>query len=368
MAPETAQPGVGPRRRPPTGRTTSWPPPRSAAGLVQPVLQYALIENALGAAEGQDVDEQGQAIAAALGALQHRGPFEPGRRLRARRCRRPNWPPRQPRTVRWLFRTTSGTPASGPSIRPPPSSSVRPQTARAHHVPVDRWLFPLVGLDASHALSLSMRRDLHRWPAMAVLGRAAAERIGRPLDQVEHIELYSCFPSAVRVQQRELGLLSRDTPTVTGGMAFAGGPFNNFVYQSTAAMAPLLRAEPAALGLVSTVCGLLTKPGLALWSATPDGAPPLLSDLAAAAAEATPAVAVTDDHRGRARVASCHRQLRRPGTGHHLRPGRHRRRPPRRGHLRRPRPGRRRPGRRPDRHRGLHQRHPDRVLRQTRAP
>jgi acetyl-CoA C-acetyltransferase len=140
---------------------------------------------------------------------------------------------------------------------------------------------------------------------MGLLGRAAATRIGRPLHEVENIELYSCFPSAVRVQQRELGLPLGDTPTVTGGMAFAGGPFNNFVYQSTAAMVPLLRDEPASLGLVTTVCGLLTKPGLAVWSATPDGRPPLLSDLALEAAAASGSVSVADEHHGPARVVSC---------------------------------------------------------------
>jgi acetyl-CoA C-acetyltransferase len=176
------------------------------------------------------------------------------------------------------------------------------ETARSHHVPSDRWVFPLVGIDAGHALSLSRRRDPQRWPAMGVLGRAAAERIGRPLHEVELIELYSCFPSAVRVQQRELGLPLDGTPTVTGGMAFAGGPFNNFVYQATAAMVPRLRHDPASLGLVSTVCGLLTKPGLAVWSATPDGRAPLLSDLGAEADEATPAVDVVDEHHGPATV------------------------------------------------------------------
>jgi acetyl-CoA C-acetyltransferase len=88
-------------------------------------------------------------------------------------------------------------------------------------------------------------------------------------------------------------------------MAFAGGPFNNFVFQATAAMVRVLRDDPASLGLVSTVCGLLTKPGLAVWSSSADGGPPLLSDLAAEAARATAAVGVTDDHHGRARVASC---------------------------------------------------------------
>jgi acetyl-CoA C-acetyltransferase len=43
-------------------------------------------------------------------------------------------------------------------------------------------------------------------------------------------------------------------------------------------MAGALREHPDWLGVVTTVSGLLTKPGLAVWSATPDGQPPLLGD------------------------------------------------------------------------------------------
>ena len=139
---------------------------------------------------------------------------------------------------------------------------------------------------------------------MGVLGEAAAERLGRPLKDAEVIEVYSCFPSAVRVQQRELGLPLDGTPTVTGGMAFAGGPFNNFVYQATAAVVGRVRAEPGSVGVVTTVCGLLTKPGLAAWSAEPDGRSPLLEDLAERAASATPTVPVLETHKGPATVAS----------------------------------------------------------------
>ena len=139
---------------------------------------------------------------------------------------------------------------------------------------------------------------------MRVLGDAASERIGRPLVECEHAELYSCFPLAVRVQQRELGLPVDGTPTITGGMAFAGGPFNSFVLQATAAMARRLREQPG-LGLVTTVSGMLTKPGLAVWSSEPDGQPPLVDDLAAAASAATETIHVTRGHEGPATMAAC---------------------------------------------------------------
>lgn len=171
-------------------------------------------------------------------------------------------------------------------------------------VPADRRVHPLVGLSSSHLVPVSRRRDLHRWPAMRVLGTAAADRLGHRLDQCRHVELYSCFPSAVRVQQRELGFDADRTPTITGGMSFAGGPFNSYVLQSMATMVGRLRAE-GGRAVVTSVSGLLTKPGLGVWAAMPDGAPPLLDDLAAAAAAETDTVPVVPAHHGAARVAAC---------------------------------------------------------------
>jgi len=278
--------------------------PEVAARLTQPVLQYAMIENALGAALGQSLAEQRTSVA------------ELWERFNTVARSNPDAAFPEPRSAAELASSSAkNRPLAFPYNKWHASQWTVDQAAalilcsveaaRAHHVPVDRWLFPLVAVDANFAVSLSRRRHLHRWPSMGVLGRAAAAQIGRPLEEVEHIELYSCFPSAVRIQQRELAMPLDGTPTVTGGMAFAGGPFNNFVYQATAAMVPLLRTDPAALGLVSTVCGLLTKPGLAVWSATPDGRPPLLSDLSAEAATATGQVEVVDAHHGPARVATC---------------------------------------------------------------
>ncbi|MGB3410046.1 MAG: hypothetical protein WBA45_02515 [Microthrixaceae bacterium] len=159
-------------------------------------------------------------------------------------------------------------------------------------VPRDRWLFPRVALESSFSLSLTKRANMHRWEAMGVLGDAATEHLGGPLSDIEHTELYSCFPSAVRVQQRELGLNHGSVPTIMGGMAFAGGPFNNFTYQATVAMADRLRSDPGALGLVTTVSGLLTKPALAVWSTSPG--PLLVGDLGERADHATPKLPVVD--------------------------------------------------------------------------
>ena len=301
-APETAQPGVTPdlvQRREPEFFARS----ELDAGVVVPVVQYALIENALRAAEGTDPVRHREEIAALWARCN----------VVARDNPRAAFP--SPRSAEQIAEPGPGNrPMASPYNKWHVSQMTVDQSAalivcsraaaRRHGIPRDRWVTPLVAIDANHAVSLSRRRWLHRWPAMEVLGRAAEARIGRPLADAELLEVYSCFPSAVRVQQRELGLPRDGTPTFTGGMSFAGGPFNNFVYQATAALVPALRRSPGALGVVTTVCGLLTKPGLAVWCTEPDGRAPLLRDFAEESARATPVVDDAADYRGPARLAS----------------------------------------------------------------
>jgi acetyl-CoA C-acetyltransferase len=178
------------------------------------------------------------------------------------------------------------------------------EAASRFGIPRDRWVFPLVGLTSSHSVSLLRRRRPQAWPAMGVLGRTAAARVGRSVADADVVEVYSCFPAAVRVQQRELGLDRMVAPTVTGGMAFAGGPFNNFVYQAMAPVVAQLRSAPGTLGAVTTVSGLLTKPGIGMWTTRPDGMPPLVADLAGEAESATGVVDVIEELDGYDGVAS----------------------------------------------------------------
>lgn len=168
----------------------------------------------------------------------------------------------------------------------------------------DRMVFPLVALESSFSLPVPRRRDLHRWPAMEVLGRAAEAHLGHTLSEITLVELYSCFPAAVRVQQRALRLPVDGVPTITGGETFAGGPWNNFVLQATAAMVERLRLERDAKGLVSTVSGIVNKPGLAVYATHPEPAPLLLGDLADQAERATPHVELIAGYRGPARIAA----------------------------------------------------------------
>jgi acetyl-CoA C-acetyltransferase len=265
----------------------------AASIVLPPVLQYALIENALAAAEGLSTEQQRHDVAelwARFNSVAARNPDAAfGAPRRADEIATPsstNRPLAFPYN-RWHASQWTVDEASALLF----CSSQRADEAG---VPLDRRLYAHVALHCSQAVTLTARRSLHEWPAMAVLGRAAERHAGRPLRELRLAEVYSCFPAAVRVQQRALGLDRAGTPTATGGMTFAGGPFNSFVLTSTAAVGGLLRQDPPELGLVTTVSGMLSKPGLALWSATPPPSPPVLGDLAEDALAATAVVPVAE--------------------------------------------------------------------------
>jgi len=161
--------------------------------------------------------------------------------------------------------------------------------ARASGADPSAVVHPLVALESTHAVPVIQRVALGRWPAMQLLGEVAAAHLGRPLSEIDLVDLYSCFPVAVRLQAMELGIATEPAPTITGGMTFAGGPFNNYVLGATATMADRLRQGAATTGLVTTVSGLLTKPGLAVWGSDEPAGGALVADLAPAAALRTAA-------------------------------------------------------------------------------
>ena len=88
-----------------------------------------------------------------------------------------------------------------------------------------------------------------RAPPLAGDGRGAAPRCATtPRCHQEDlsgapVDLYSCFPVAVEVQAQELGISPHRALTLTGGMTFGGGPFNNYALQGAAAMVRELRSR-----------------------------------------------------------------------------------------------------------------------------
>jgi acetyl-CoA C-acetyltransferase len=272
-------------------------------GMWSPVQQYALIDSSLRACEHRSLDEHRDDIARLwAGFSRVASGFEHAAYRDARSESFIREPSTENRAMsfpynKWHCSQMNVDQAAAILV----TTLERADTAGVDPAHV---VFPLVALESSASVAVIRRRDLHRWPAMKVLGETAAAHLGRPLDQIDAVEVYSCFPAAVRVQQRELGLPLDRIPTITGGEAFAGGPWNNFVLQATATMIERLRAQPGTTGMVTTVSGFLHKPGLAIYSTEPGRHSLLVADLAAEAAVATPTLPVVSSYSGPATIAA----------------------------------------------------------------
>ncbi len=149
------------------------------------------------------------------------------------------------------------------------------EKAQYLQIPRDMWVFPCAGTDSHDTYSIAERHELHRSPAIRIGAARVLELAGVGLDDIDYVDVYSCFPSAVQVAAREIGLPLGDPDrplTVTGGLTFAGGPWNNYVMHSIATMADTVRENPGSRGLVTANGGYLTKHSFGVYSATPPAA------------------------------------------------------------------------------------------------
>jgi acetyl-CoA C-acetyltransferase len=144
--------------------------------------------------------------------------------------------------------------------------------AEAAGVPRDRWVFPLSGADAEDHWFLSHRADFHSSPAIRLAGSSALTLAGSTIDEVDHVDLYSCFPSAVEIAAAELGLAIDDPGrplTVTGGLTFAGGPGSNYGTHSLARLVGELRAAPGTTGLATGLGWYVSKHSVGYYGTEP---------------------------------------------------------------------------------------------------
>ena len=91
-------------------------------------------------------------------------------------------------------------------------------------------MYPLAAANGHDHWFVSQRADLSRSPAITACGERLAATSGLGIDAIDHLDLYSCFPSAVQMARDALGISVHDPRplTVTGGLAYHGGPGNNY--------------------------------------------------------------------------------------------------------------------------------------------
>jgi acetyl-CoA C-acetyltransferase len=175
-------------------------------------------------------------------------------------------------------------------------------TAEKFGIPRERWLFPLVAAESNHIVPVAARRELMQSAAMTAMARASREATGVDTSAIELVDVYSCFPVAARVAAEGLGIGAGRDLTVTGGMAFAGGPYNNYVFQAMARAADLLESGAGRTALVSCVSGLYTKQGFTVLSVDPPTRPFAVVDVTEELDRAEPPLPTEDEPSGTGQV------------------------------------------------------------------
>ena len=123
--------------------------------------------------------------------------------------------------------------------------------------------------------------ELWRSPGMAAAMAAAMGGAGVGIDDVAHLDLYSCFPSSVSFALDALDLAPDDARapfTVTGGLPYYGGAGSAYCVPAMAAMADVLVADPGSIGMTTGVGMHMTKHAAAVWSTTPGPLAPSTPD------------------------------------------------------------------------------------------
>jgi acetyl-CoA C-acetyltransferase len=169
-------------------------------------------------------------------------------------------------------------------------------------VPDDRRVYPHAIVEGNHMVPLSQRAELHRSEQVRLNGERLRGLTGIAPGDADLVDLYSCFPIAVKVQAAELGIdRSRDL-TITGGMTFGGGPVNNYTFQAVAKLVERLREQPGAIGVNTAISGMITKHAIALWSTRPPTDGFRHGDVTDEAAAQTATVVPLEGHSGPATI------------------------------------------------------------------
>lgn len=142
--------------------------------------------------------------------------------------------------------------------------------ARRLDIAEDKWVYLHGCADGNDHWYVTERPDLHASAAIRACAPRALEMAGKTLADMRFFDLYSCFPAAVEIACREIGLAEDDPRglTVTGGLPYFGGPGNNYVTHSIAEMMRRLRAERGSFGLVTAVGNYVTKHSFGIYSTT----------------------------------------------------------------------------------------------------
>ena len=242
-------------------------PAEAARNIFMPLQAYPLFENALWHDSGRTFDEHLAAIGeiwAGFSRVAATNPF--AWRRESFTATEITTPTPENRMIGFPYTKRM---VSNPDVDMASATIVcSVERALALGVSRDRWVFLHAGTDGRDRM-MSERLDFFSSPAIGTAGNRVLQLAGVTVDDVAHLDLYSCYPSAVQLALRELAIPVERQLTVYGGLGFAGGPWNNPVGHAIAAMVDVLRVDAGARGLVTANGGHVDKHAFGVYSTDP---------------------------------------------------------------------------------------------------
>jgi len=113
--------------------------------------------------------------------------------------------------------------------------------ARELGVPEDRLVYVGPGAAAHESDDFLLRDSYARSASLETTVTAALDRNALKTADIDHVELYSCFPCVPKMARRVLGWPADRPASVYGGLTFGGGPIGNCMMHAAARMVHKLR-------------------------------------------------------------------------------------------------------------------------------
>ena len=130
---------------------------------------------------------------------------------------------------------------------------------------MDKRVYPISSAENNHMIAIQQRPKLYESLGMNYAAQHIKDEIKRQGIKIDAFDLYSCFPAAIKMFSKSLGLDENENKSITGSMAYAGGPLNSFVLHSTVRMIQKIRNLEVNYGLVTGVSGMMTKQSFCIW-------------------------------------------------------------------------------------------------------
>lgn len=134
-------------------------------------------------------------------------------------------------------------------------------TARALGIPSSRWIYPLGGAGTKDADDFWQRPNFYTSPSISHSIDAALSLSHTTKEDIDLIDIYSCFPIVPKLAAHHLGLpiTNGQKPlTQLGGLTSFGGAGNNYSMHALTAMVRAIREGKGRKGLVLCNGGLLS--------------------------------------------------------------------------------------------------------------